>query len=309
VDDQVVNSPDGRFEVPLPVENGRVYAVVEAQGYQPEMFDAPADNPELGDIRLKPEPKVQGRVVDSGGGPIGGASVSCDMCTAPVTSDANGSFDLAVPPRVGAVTVTGKKGDLTGTVVWNTKAGGPLEVTLHASVHVTGHVFDSTGAPAAGVEVEAVHMERSDPFSFVTMQDGSYSADLPEGNYRVVLSSQHPLGVDPITFVRVSGSGMTLDFGPAPGTVSVAVNLLPGPGQALWLVRGELTSVGSPPFELFKSAWAQMVYQPRQPRVVMQGLAPGRYSLVWSGFHAEPGSTPAIRVVDVPGTPEVSLVP
>jgi hypothetical protein len=231
------------------------------------------------------------------------------MCTAPATSDANGAFDLAIPSRVASVTVSGKKGDLTGTVVWNSKGGGALEVTLRSSVHVTGHVFDSGGAPAAGVEVEAVHMDRSEPFSFVTMQDGSYSVDLPEGNYRVVLSSQHSLGVDPITFVRVSGTGMTLDFGAAPGTTSVAVNLQPGPGRALWLVRGELASVGAPPFELFKSAWAQMLYQPRQPRVVMQGLAPGRYSLVWSGFHAEANSQPVVRVIDVPGMPEVSLAP
>jgi hypothetical protein len=194
-------------------------------------------------------------------------------------------------------------------VAWNAKSGGPLVVTLRASVHVTGHVFDPGGAPAAGVEVEAVHMDRSEPFSFVTMQDGSYSVDLPEGSYRLVSGSPRPLGVDPITFVRVAGSAMTLDFGPAPGTGSLTVNLQPGPGQALWLVRGEVAAVGNPPFELFKSAWAQMLYQPRQPRVVLQGLAPGRYSLVWSAFHSEGNSQPTIRVIDVPGTPEVSLNP
>ena len=53
-----------------------------------------------------------------------------------------------------------------------------------------------------GVQVEAIHVDSSEPFSFVTMQDGSYAVDLPEGSYRLLLGMQRPFGSDPITFVR-----------------------------------------------------------------------------------------------------------
>ena len=40
---QEVTSPDSSFELPLPTEAGRVFAVVEALDHQPNMVDAPAD--------------------------------------------------------------------------------------------------------------------------------------------------------------------------------------------------------------------------------------------------------------------------
>ncbi len=309
VDEQDVTSPDGSFELPLPTESGRVFAVVEAQGYQPNMIDAPADQRDLGEIRLASEPQVQGRVVDAMGGPVEGASVTCDMCNGQVTSDANGVFSLSFPPRVGSVNVMGKKGQLSGTVTWKANGNSPLEVTLQNAVHVTGRVYNPDGAPAGGVQVEAIHIDRSEPFSFVTMQDGTYAVDLPEGSYRVLLGTQRPFGGEPITFVRVSGSTMTLDLGPAPGAGSLVVQLQPGPGQALWIVRGEVSSVSVPPMDLFKAPWAQMLYQPRSPRVVFNGLSPGRYTVVWSQFHSKDETPPTIRVINVPGTSELSLLP
>ncbi len=309
VDEQDVTSPDGSFELPLPNEAGRVFAVVEAAGYQPNMIDAPADQRDLGEIRLSPEPRVAGRVVDGMGAPVDGASVTCDMCNGHVTSDRSGAFSLSVPPRVASFNVMAKKGELTGTVNWKAQGNTPLEVTLRSAVHVTGRVYNADGTPAGGVQVEAIHVDRSEPFSFVTMQDGSYAVDLPEGSYRLMLGMQRPFGGDPITFVRVSGAAMTLDLGAVPGSGSIAVTLQPGPGQALWIVRGEVTSVATPPMDLFKAAWAQMLYQPRTPQVVFSGLAPGRYTVVWSRFHAKDEAPPTLRIVDVPGTAEISLLP
>ena len=120
---------------------------------------------------------------------------------------------------------------------------------------------------------------------------------------------QRPFGSDPITFVRVSGSAMTLDLGTPPGSGSLAVTLQPGPGQALWIVRGDVTSVANPPIDLFKAEWAQMLYQPRTPQVVFSGLPPGRYTVVWSRFHAKDEAAPTLRTVDVPRTSDVSLLP
>ena len=52
---------------------------------------------------------MQGRVVDGMGGPIDGASVTCDMCNGQVTSDASGTFSLPCRP-VGSLTVMARRG-------------------------------------------------------------------------------------------------------------------------------------------------------------------------------------------------------
>jgi hypothetical protein len=100
----------------------------------------------------------------------------------------------------------------------------------------------------------------------------------------------------------------TLDFGPSPAGATLGVLLKPTPGYALWLVRGDVRSVGDPPMELLHSAWAQMVYFPRTERVVFGGLAPGRYTVVWADFHAGSAGGPVIVPVDVPSSGDVSVV-
>ena len=84
-------------------------------------------------------------------------------------------------------------------MAWKSTGNAPLEVTLRNAVHVTGRVFnaDADGTPAGGVQIEAIHVDRSEPFSFVTMQDGSYAVDLPEGSYRLMLGNQRPFGGEP----------------------------------------------------------------------------------------------------------------
>jgi hypothetical protein len=57
-----------------------------------------------------------------------------------------------------------------------------------------------------------------------------------------------------------------------------------------------------------RSRYAQMIYQPRTERVTLQGLPPGRYTVVWANFHTETPDGPVVRTVDVPGSQEVSLV-
>jgi hypothetical protein len=60
--------------------------------------------------------------------------------------------------------------------------------------------------------------------------------------------------------------------------------------------------------ELMRSRYAQMVYQPRSERVTLQGLPPGRYTVVWASFHAEMPEGPMVRTVEIPGAQEVSMV-
>jgi hypothetical protein len=57
-----------------------------------------------------------------------------------------------------------------------------------------------------------------------------------------------------------------------------------------------------------RSSYAQMIYQPRTERVTLQGLPPGRYTVVWANFHAESPEGPLVQTVDVPGSQEVSLM-
>jgi hypothetical protein len=74
------------------------------------------------------------------------------------------------------------------------------------------------------------------------------------------------------------------------------------------VVRGELPSVGNPPRELMGVPYGQMAYSPRTERVVFQGLAPGRYTVVWGPYHAVGNEAPVVRVVDLPRTGELDLV-
>lgn len=310
IDDQEITSADGTFEVPLESESGRVFSVVDAPGFQAQMVDESSETTDLGDIVLRPEAKAHGVVVDSSGAPVEGAIVTCDVCDGQVSSDAQGRFALSIPMHLASFVVMATKGSVSGTATASSQERSGVRVMVRQGVRVTGQVYLPTGAPAAGVEVEAVHLDRSEPTTVVTMQDGSYSAELPEGSYRFSLASgARAFGADPITFIFISGDAMTVNLGPAPGSGTVNVRLESQPGHALWLVKGVVTTVGSPPMELFKSAWAQLIYQPKSGVVSLTGVPPGRYTVVWSRFHTQGDSGPTLRVVDVPGNADVSLLP
>ncbi len=115
-------------------------------------------------------------------------------------------------------------------------------------------------------------------------------------------------GASSAVIARVQSDQTRLDFGPAPGTASLTVNVTPQRGYALWVVRGTLSGVGNPPLELLKSDYAQLIYQPMEEQVTFTGLTPGHYTLVWASFHAESSGGPTVVPVDVPSQPEVSVV-
>lgn len=309
IDDQELTSSDGSFEVPLETEAGRVFAVVDAPGYQPHMIDAPADQTDLGTITLTHEAQADGVVVDDSGAPVEGAVVSCDVCDGQVTSDAQGHFALAVPTHLSSFVVMAQKGSLSGTVRTSAAEARSIEVRIRHGVRVTGHVYLENGQPAAGVEVEAVNLDRADAETIVTMQDGSYAVELAEGSYRITLPmASRPFAGVPGLFARFTGDAMTFDIGPSPGAGSLTVHLRPQPSYALWLVKGVVTSLPNPPMELFRSAYAQMVYQPRSETVTLTGIPPGRYTVIYARFHMQSDTGPVMRVVDVPGTSEIDLI-
>lgn len=309
IDDHDVESADGRFELPLPSTEDRVIFAVEASGYEPLMVDRPA-TPDLGDLILSAGPTLGGIIRDEGGAPVADAVVGCDACEQSVRSGADGRFSLASPPFIHEFTVVARKGRRTGTR--SVVAGsGPIEVQLRPGVQLAGRVWLPDGKPGSGVEIQGLHADRSEPVSVVTGPDGSYTLDLPPGIYRFVVTAPGiaRTALDPLAVIaEVTGENASLDFGPAPGTSSLSVQVKPQRGYALWLVRGDVPAVGNPPLELLRASYAQLVYQPVEDRVVFLGLTPGRYTLVWASFHAESTGGPILERVDVPGRAEVTLV-
>ncbi len=311
VDGRPVNAPDGRFEQPLASEGNRVFGVVEASGYGSTMIDAPADVSDVGDVVMRREPELSGTVRDAQGAPVSGAAVSCEVCEGTTVSDERGEFTLSVPAHMGQVAITASRGSLSGTAQATLSDGrsGRVEVTLRQAVRVSGRVFTANGAPAAGVELEATHIERAERFTAVTGQDGGYTLELPEGPYQFLLPRvQRPFAGEPVTFARVQGGGMSLDIGPGPGTSTVNVRVTPQNGHAVWIVRGTVPATPNAMFELPRSAWAQMVFQPRAETVTFNALPPGRYTVLWTRLR-EGEEAPQVRTIDVPGTRELSFVP
>lgn len=307
VDEHEVNSPDGRFELPLATAGERIIAAVDAPGYEPMMVDRPAA-PDLGDLVLEKLPSISGVVRDTGGGPVADAVVTCDVCDDSVMTGPDGGFTLASPPYVPRFTVSARKGRLSGTQSLERGARGPVELTLRQATKLSGRVYLPDGRPGAGVEVEAVNADRSEPLTIVTGPDGAYSVEVSPGSYRFALGANREFSGEPTLVVQVAGADMHLDLGPSPGSAALTVQLKPERGKALWVVAGEVAGVGNPPaMELMRSRWAQLVYQPRSEQVVLNGLPPGRYTLVWGHFHVETPGGPEVRSVDVPSRGEVVL--
>ncbi|NTX14525.1 carboxypeptidase regulatory-like domain-containing protein [Myxococcus sp. CA056] len=307
MDEHQVDSPDGRFELALPTAGDRVIVAVDASGYEPLMVDRPV-SPELGDLVLEKLPSISGLVRDASGGPVADAVVSCEVCDESVLSGPDGRFTLASPPYVARYTVSARKGRLSGTQAVERGNRAALELTLKQATRLSGRVFRPGGQPAAGIEVEAVNGDRGEPLTIVTGPDGGYSVDVAPGSYRFMLGSGLEYSGEPALVVQVGGAEMHLDLGPSPGSASLTVQLKPERGKALWVVAGEVPVSSNPPAqELMRSRWAHLVYQPRTEQVIVSGLPPGRYTVVWGAFHVETPGGPEVRVVDVPSRGELTL--
>ncbi|WP_224360878.1 carboxypeptidase regulatory-like domain-containing protein [Hyalangium versicolor] len=307
LDEHDVSSPDGRFEVALPVAGDRVIVSVDAQGYEPLMVDRPV-TPDLGDLVLQRAPTLSGLVRDESGSPVGDAVVSCEVCDESVLSGPDGRFTLSSPPYVAQFSVSARKGRLSATQALTRSDDGPVELILRPATRVSGSVYLASGQPAAGYQLEGVNADRGDPVVVVTGPDGQYSVDLAPGNYRFMLGADREFAGEPALLVRIDGTEQRLNIGPAPGSGSLTIVIRPERGKALWVVAGNVAAVGSPPTELMRASYGQMIYQPRSERVTLQGLPPGRYTVVWGNFHSETPEGPVIRTVDVPGSQELSLV-
>ncbi|WP_257457293.1 carboxypeptidase regulatory-like domain-containing protein [Archangium lipolyticum] len=308
LDEHDVTSADGRFELALPTAGDRVIVAVEAPGFEPLMVDKPVQ-PDLGDLVLERAPSVTGLVREEGGGPVADAVVGCDACEESVMTGPDGRFTLPGPSFVAKFTVSARKGRLSASAQASSEGMAPVELVLKPATRIHGAVYLPNGTPAAGFQLEGVNADRGEPISIVTGPDGRYSVDVPPGNYRFALGAAREFSGEPALVVRVSGGEQRLDFGPAPGSASLTVQLKPERGKALWVVAGDLGAVGNPPRELMRASYGQLLYQPTGDRVTLQGLPPGRYTVVWGHFHMESAEPPVVRPVQLPASGDLVLDP
>lgn len=305
-----VTSSEGTFELPLPpLDQQRVLVTIDAPGFAPLTAERPRAA-DLGVFELRSMPTVTGVVRDEQGVAVAEVIVSCDSCEQSVLTGPDGRFALSRPFAQNEFQIFAKKGRRSGRLTVNADSTGPLEVLLRQGVRAFGTVWLSSGRPAGGVEVSALNAERNESLSAVTDAEGHWSMDASEGVFRFLVSGPGvpTLGLDPLaTFAQVGPQATRVDFGPAPGTSTLAVTLKPRSGHALILVRGAVTVVGNPPLELLHAPWAQMLFQPSSPHVLLSGLGPGRYTLVWASLHGVDASPPRVVQVEVPSTPAVDL--
>ncbi|WP_043433934.1 carboxypeptidase-like regulatory domain-containing protein [Cystobacter fuscus] len=308
LEEHEVTSADGRFEVALSVVEERVIVSLEAPGFVPLTVDKPAQPNDLGDLVLQRAAQVTGRVRDEGGGPVADAVVGCDACDDSVMTGPDGSFTLASPSFVRKFNVSARKGRLSASAPFSTEERRPLELVLKRATRLSGTVYQANGTPAAGLQVKAINTERSEPLSIVTGPDGRYSVDVAPGNYRFMTGSEHDFSGQTVLLIQVGEGEQQVNFGPAPGTSPLTVVLQPGRGRVLWVVAGDMRGVTRPQQELNRVPYGQVIFQPTGERVLLQGLAPGRYTVIWASLHTE-GEPPVVRTVDLPSSSEVVLTP
>ena len=308
LDEHDVTSTDGRFELALATAGDRLIVSVEAPGFEPLMVDKPSKPNDLGELVLQRAPLVTGLVREEGGGPVTDAVVGCDACEDSVMTGPDGRFSLPSPSFVSKFNVSARKGRLSASVP-ATREDRTVELVLKRATHLSGTVYQQNGTPAAGIQVEGVNADRGESLSFVTGPDGRYSVDVAPGNYRFSIGSGRDFAGEPALLVQVGEAERRMDFGPAPGTASLTVRLRSEQGKALWVIAGDVRSVGNPPRELLRASYGQLLYQPRGDSITLQGFPPGRYTLVWASFHSDSEEGPVIRTVDLPTSAEVVLGP
>ena len=191
---EAVTGSDGRYSLPMdstyPVPSVRVVADGFAEGAMAIGALRPGDVL-AGDLVLRADFAVEGRVIDETGDPVPGAIV----CTYPrernqTSTDEEGRFRLGqLDPgkkrtRVSALL----QGYVTASVrIGPEDAATPMELVLDRGSSVAGRVVTRDGRPVPGATVSVGHYPASSgPLSTRTDETGSFSVDVvPSGSQSV----------------------------------------------------------------------------------------------------------------------------
>jgi hypothetical protein len=163
-------------------------------GYAPAVIPVhtdPGKTADLGEVRLEPPAAVKGRVVDSKGGEIAGASVwsTLGSAAAAVRSAADGTFEVGGLAPGAAIVRAQTEGGFGAAAA---DAGGePVTIVVRPFGTISGVVVDEDGTvvPHAGVAARAGFsgspLDRGRAYSASAGEDGSFSVRVPSGRVRV----------------------------------------------------------------------------------------------------------------------------
>lgn len=180
VENQTVDSADGRFEVML--EQGQ--ASIAAEGFATAILDLDREA-DVGVIRLRRLGVVRGQVFGDGR-PLAGARVLLEDSLAETTSDAEGRFELAVEQYVTSpVTVFGRRGGFSGRVT--ASPGAQVRLELSRGTHVEGRVIDESGRATPNEITFELATSGVESLSVTTDERGRFEADLVPGEWLVTL--------------------------------------------------------------------------------------------------------------------------
>jgi large repetitive protein len=161
---------------------------------------------DVGRVRLGPGGIIRGTVVDGGGTPVVGATVTArgggqmfgPQPSNETVSDGGGAFELKGLPT-GAATITGQhpnyaEGRVTGVDVDPTRGPAEVRLVLSQGGRVQGSVRRRDGAGVPNVLIQVSPMQREGGFSFpgeniqTTAADGTFSVErVPAGRAKVMM--------------------------------------------------------------------------------------------------------------------------
>jgi protocatechuate 3,4-dioxygenase beta subunit len=183
----------------------QVSAPDRADGVVSSVKIAPGATVDVGRLRLGAGGIVRGTVVDGGGTPVVGATVTARAGQSfgpqpanEAVSDGGGAFEIKGLPT-GAVTVSGRHpnyadGRVTGVDVDPARGPSEVRLVLAQGGRVQGSVRRRDGAGVPNVLIQVSPMQRDGGFSFpgdniqTTGADGTFSVDrLPAGRAKVMM--------------------------------------------------------------------------------------------------------------------------
>lgn len=315
---EVVSDAEGAFVIPALATGSHTISALDGD-HAPETTKITVNDGPVSGVQLvmKAGGVVRGTVVDSGGQPVGFASVK--LATADgnpwakaarqTTSDERGSFEVRglARSRYSARAESDAAASKVEAVDVATTPRAELRLVLDIAGTIAGMVVDETGAPVAEVSVHAFPDFLSNESNQALALAGMSSATsdgagafvvrgLPDGNYRVWADRGAAQGVN------WGERGVTART----GDKAVRVVLAKGGGLA-----GKIAlSSGKPP----KLAYVQLGYQPPAPTsgdgaFTFKNLTPGNYNLTVRGpefaeltkysVEIKPGTTTDLGTVTV----------